>query len=76
MLGGLICMAALLVLALDRRAAIPPLTKEERMKELTKEEAVAHRAYLLDVLAEIADGSICFESVRKAQQAIDKIKNE
>lgn len=45
------------------------------MKEITKEEALQHRAYLLDILQEIADASICYESARKAQMAVDKVKN-
>jgi len=46
------------------------------MKDLTLNEALQHRAYLLDILDEIVDGCICYETVRKAEMAIDKIKNQ
>jgi hypothetical protein len=46
------------------------------MKDLTFEQALEQRAYLLDILEEIADASICYEAVRKAQQAIQKVKME
>lgn len=45
-------------------------------KEITLQKALEHRAYLLDILEEIADASICFESARKAQRAIDRVKND
>lgn len=44
--------------------------------EPTKEQLLNQRAYLMDILAEIADASICYESARKAQLAIDEIKNQ
>jgi hypothetical protein len=46
------------------------------MKEMTLQQALEQRAYLLDILEEIADASICFESVRKAQQAIQRVKHD
>lgn len=46
------------------------------MKDLTLHEALQHRAHLLDILDEIVDSCICYETVRKAEMAIDKIKNQ